>query len=104
MELPSIEGLIWAAFSAEDLAIIALNTDASIAWLLNYVGEKGLTYPFVFDDGGSIFDLYQVGSLFGNSPPTYIIIDQDGVVQYRTDNEYQTFDAMHDMIETLLEE
>jgi peroxiredoxin len=104
VELPSIEGIIWASYSSDDLAVIAINADASIAWLQNFIGEKGLTYPFIFDDGGAIFDLYQVGSVFGNAPPTYIIIDQDGVVQYRTDNEYDTFDDMVDTIDTLLED
>ena len=104
MELPSIEGIIWNDFSPDDLAIIAFNADASISWLQNFVASRGLTYPFVFDEGGPVFNLYQIGSFFGNIPPTYIIIDQDGVVRYRTDNEYDTFDAMHEKIETLINE
>lgn len=102
--MPSIEGIIWSSHSSEDLAIIALNSDApAITWLQNYVAEKGLTYPFVYDDG-SIFNLYQVGNTFQNIPPTYIIIDQNGVVHYRTDGDYNTIGIINDTIGFLLEE
>ena len=102
--MPSIEGIIWSSYSENDLAIIAFNSDApSISWLQNYVAGKGLTYPFVYDDG-SIFDLYQVGSAFQNIPPSYIIIDQNGVVRYRTDDELFTIGDINDMIGFLLEE
>lgn len=70
---------------------------------MNYSIGRGITYPFVFDEESSLFDSYQVGPQFGNTPPTYVIIDQQGIVQYRTDDRFNRYDEMKDKIEELLE-
>jgi len=66
------------------------------------VEGRGITYPFIFDEESDIFNTYQVGSQFGNTPPTFIIIDKEGIIRYRTDNEYDTIWDMKSKIEELL--
>lgn len=81
---------------------MAVNYSSSVTWLKNYRGEKGISYSFVFDPQTDLFRLYQVGSSYGNYPPTYIIIDTAGVVRYRADNQYNRFQEMKTKIEGLL--
>ena len=42
----------------------------------------------IFDATSKIFQSYQVGPQYGNTPPTYIIIDPKGVVRYRVDDKF----------------
>jgi peroxiredoxin len=100
--LPSIQWTIHAAFSPNQVSVVGVNYSSSVAWLKNYRGQKGISYPFVFDPQTDLFRLYQVGSPYGNIPPTYIIIDTAGVVKYRTDNQYNRFQEMKTTIEGLL--
>ena len=80
---------------------MAINFTTTITWLKNYVAERGLSYPFILDDG-CIKTLYQVGASYGNIPPTYLIIDQQGTVRYRTDDMLNQFDNMKTKIQELL--
>ena len=68
--------------------IAAVNNTASESWLNSYRGQIGITYPMIFDATSKIFQSYQVGPQYGNTPPTYIIIDPKGVVRYRADNKF----------------
>jgi peroxiredoxin len=95
--------LIRLFFSSEDLTIWAFNNTASEAWLQDYIGQTGITYPFAFDASGTLFNDYQVGLHFGNIPPAYLIIDQNGTVRYRLDNQYNRFQDMKDSISALLD-
>ncbi len=84
------------------MTVIGLNNTSSVAWLKNYRGQTAISYPFVFDQKGDLFGLYQVGGSFGNLPPTYIIVDKAGIVKYRIDKEYNRFQDMKSVIEGLL--
>jgi hypothetical protein len=66
--------------------MLAVNNTSSRNWLLGYQSSRGITYPFAYDSTSVLFNLYQVGSAYSNTPPTYIVIDQEGIVQYRTDD------------------
>ena len=88
--------------SPDSVAIIAFEDKSSIAWLENYVSSRGITYPFVYDPDATVFDLYQVGNAYGNIHPSYIIIDQEGVVRFRIDTEFDRFADMKNKIEELL--
>jgi peroxiredoxin len=81
---------------------MGINNSSSVSWLQDYVKQSGISYPFIFDSDSSLFSAYQVGFGFGNLPPTYIIIDQQGIVQYRIDNQYNRFQEMKDKIDELL--
>ena len=96
-ELPAIYGLIWLQYSQDDLAVIAINNTSSVQWLQVYAGQRGITYPFIYDTSSSLFNTYQV-----NTPPTYIIIDREGIVQYRIDDQFNKYFEMKDKIEELL--
>lgn len=100
--MPFVYGLIWLSYSHDDISVIAIENLSSIEWLRNYVEGRGITYPFIFDEESDIFNTYQVGSQFGNTPPTFIIIDKEGIIRYRTDNEYDTIWDMKSKIEELL--
>jgi len=56
----------------------------------------------VYDADGSVHKLYEVGSSYGNIPPTYVIIDQQGVIRYRTDDTFNQTEAMGIFIRNLL--
>ena len=78
--------------------IAAVNNTASESWLNSYRGQTGISYPMIFDTTSKIFQSYQVGPQYGNTPPTYVIIDPKGVVRYRVDN---TFNRTPEIIETI---
>jgi len=84
------------------VTVIGVNNTSSIAWLKNYRGQTAIAYPFVFDQKGDLFGLYQVGGSYGNLPPTYIIIDKSGIVKYRVDKEFNRFQEMKAVIDGLL--
>ena len=98
-----MQWIVGSEFSSDHLAIIAINNTADKPWLLNYVAQMGLLYPFIFDQQSELFDLYQVNATIGNAPPSYFIIDQEGIVRYRIDNTYEQFEAMKGIISDLLQ-
>ena len=100
--MPSIQWIIYAAFSPDRVAVVGVNNTSSVVWLKNYRGQTAISYPFVFDQQSDLFRLYQVGGSYGNLPPTYIIIDKNGIVKYRKDFEYNRFQEMKSVIEELL--
>ena len=101
--MPTIHGLIWQQLPQESIAILAVNNTSSVTWLLNYSNQRGIGYPFIYDEYSSLFNSYQVGPSFGNTPPTYVIIDQQGVVQYRIDDRFNQYFEIKSKIEELLE-
>lgn len=94
--------MIAESFSRDSLSVLAVNNTSSVTWLDNYRRQRGISYSFTFDTNSALFNLYQVGASYGNYPPTYIIIDQNGIVRYRIDKEYNHFDEMKKTIQDLL--
>ena len=99
--MPSIQWLVNVAFTPDQLTIIAVNNTSSVTWLRNYRAQTGISYLFVYDQTSNLNRLYEVGSTFGNNPPSYLIIDKGGIVRYRVDQKYNRFDEMKAMIEGL---
>ena len=67
--------------------MLAINNTSSVTWLANFKSQWTITFPFIFDSTSALFNLYQVGSLFANNPPTDILIDTMGIVRYRSDDQ-----------------
>ena len=82
--------------------MLAVNNTASVVWLKNYRVQYGISYPFVYDQKSEIFNIYQVGGSYGNDPPTYVIIDKAGVVRFRLDKQYNRFDELRSIIDSLV--
>ncbi|MBM3302819.1 MAG: hypothetical protein FJY85_23085, partial [Deltaproteobacteria bacterium] len=61
-----------------------------------------ISFPLIYDDKSTMFSLYQVGSSFGNIPPTYVIIDTSGLVRYRIDDKFDRIEEMSNKIRELL--
>jgi len=94
--LPSINGLIYTQYSRNDLEMVTFNNDASVFDLQTYRASVGIHNPYVRDTDGSLFSVYEV-----LVPPSYFILDQQGIVRYRTD-DIPNFDA--DAIKTKVDE
>lgn len=100
--MPSFQWIIRVSYPPEQLTLLAINNTSSVSWLKNYRGQYGISYPFVYDQKSELFNLYQVGGSSGNNPPTYVIIDRAGITRYRIDREYNRFNEMKVIIDTLL--
>ena len=78
--------------------MITFNKDASAFDLQTYKTSLGIQNPYARDPDGSLFDSYEA-----LDPPTYLILDQDGIVRYRTDGEDNfNVNAMKQMVDELL--
>ncbi len=74
--LPAVQAL-WDEYQGESFQMIGVNLDRKIDAGLKYVQAKDVTFPSVFDDGGSISKLYGVRSI-----PSMVIIGPDGKVAF----------------------
>jgi len=101
-ELPSINRDISKKISEDSLLVVGINKSSSVSWLKTYSSMYGISYPFIFNQNGNLFNSYQVGSAYGNIPPTYIIIDTKGIVKYRTDDKFNRTNEMYEEIKSLL--
>ncbi|MFH0991591.1 MAG: redoxin domain-containing protein [bacterium] len=97
-----MQWVVGAAFSPEQLTILGVNTTSSTEWLLNYRTQSGITFPFAYDQKSELFTKYKIGGTYGYYPPTYIIIDQNGIVRYRIDNTFKRAVEMATCIKGLL--
>ncbi len=82
--------------------IAAINQSSSVNWLSNYASSKAIGYPFVYDNGGAVHKDYQVGAVYGNTPPTFIIVDQWGTIRYRIDDQFNKAAEMATFIQGLI--
>jgi len=94
--------VIRVSFTANQLTVAGINQSSSASWLSNYASQRGISFPFVFDSQGKMHQDYQVGTSYGNAPPTFVIIDQQGVVRYRIDDKFNRADEMRELIQNLL--
>ena len=93
---------MYAAFSHDSLAVIGVNSSSSAGWLNTYSTQKAITFPFIYDQTGSLFNSYEVGATYGNIPPTFVIIDANGIVRYRIDAQYSRAAEMSAKVRELL--
>jgi len=96
--LPSVQWLIRTQISYDSLTILAVNASSSATWLKNYASEKGISYSLVYDGKGVLYQAYEVGATYGNTPPTFIIIDRQGIIRYRIDDQFNRESEMRDTI------
>jgi peroxiredoxin len=82
--------------------VIGVNNTSSTIWLVNYRNQRGISFPFIFDDKSKIFNQYEVGGAYGNNPPTYVLVDTKGIVKFRSDNKYKQTDSLAVKIQSLL--
>ena len=98
--MPDIRDIIRSQFTYDQLTVVGICYTASSAAELQYiVAPIGDTFPFLFDQEIVIFNAYEVYSTL-----SYFIIDQEGNVQFRIDDEYNRIDEMKAKIEELLSE
>ncbi len=74
--LPEVQAL-WDEYRGDSFQMIGVNLDRKIDAGLKYVQTKNVTFPSVFDDGGSVSTLYGVRSI-----PSTVIIGPDGKVAF----------------------
>jgi peroxiredoxin len=96
--------LIRAQIPKDSLTILAVNASSSSAELQNYAGQRGITYSLVYDGKGVLYKDYEVGAAYGNTPPTFIIIDRQAIIRYRIDDQFNKALEMKDTIRQWLKE
>jgi len=82
----------------------AFESKSSTSWLKTYRTSKGISYPMVFDTTGQVSSLFRAGAVFGNQPPTYVLVDKKGIVRFRSDGEFNKVVQLSDSITVLLGE
>lgn len=100
--MPSVQAQVYSRFSHDSVAVIGVNKSSSTTWLNTYSVQKAVTYPFIYDQTGLLFTLYEVGVEYGNTPPSYLIIDTNGIVRYRVDAHYNKIAEMAIKVRELL--
>jgi peroxiredoxin len=73
-ELPHIQEL-WEKLEGKEVLFIGVNLDRSVEDAERMARQKGLTFPSVRDEGGSVANAYGVRGI-----PCLVIIDADGKV------------------------
>ncbi len=80
---------IWMALNSDPrLKVLAFFVQSDIDLLKQYAGSHGITFPIDYDQQDNYFNLFQVGAVYSNIPPTWIIVDKKGIIQYRADTAY----------------
>ncbi len=91
VEMPEFQSA-YERYQDAGLVILAVNRKESLDEIVDFAEPFGLTFPLLLDETGELQELF---GIFGY-PSTYVI-DQDGVIQFRT------FSALtEDQIETLI--
>lgn len=76
--VPAINRLQTAPPTRDALQILALDFMESREKVQDYIREKGVAFPVLLDENGSVARKYQVVGI-----PTYVLIDRKGDVAYR---------------------
>jgi peroxiredoxin len=75
-----------------------IGSDDNLNNLTGFVNQMGLTFPVLFDEGGTVKDMYNPGEKFTNSVyPQDWIIGVDGTVVYV--NTVYAPDEMFDVLD-----
>ncbi|MDR0829373.1 MAG: TlpA family protein disulfide reductase [Prevotellaceae bacterium] len=81
-EMPFIERDIWQKYKDnQNFALIALDRDEPLETVKKFIKKTGVTYPFVLDNKGKIFELFAVKDA---GITRNVIIDKNGVIIYLT--------------------
>jgi len=83
---------------------MGVNADAPLDWFTSYREQFSLTVPILHHAVGA-FNSYRLGAAFAAWPPSYVLIDKNGIIRHRTVGLYSTpIVEVADMIEELLDE
>ena len=74
IEMPELQAA-YEAYQDEGLVVLAINRDESREQVVEFIGELGLTFTPLLDQGAVVSDEYQIQ----NMPTTYFL-DENGVV------------------------
>jgi cytochrome c biogenesis protein CcmG, thiol:disulfide interchange protein DsbE len=74
--LPEVQAL-WNEYKGENFQMLGVNLDRKVEAGLKYVQSKNVSFPSVYDEGGSVSTSYGVRSI-----PSMIIIGPDGKVAF----------------------
>ena len=107
--MPSFQTEIYDIYDHEQVEIVALNHDANPAALVWYIGniqstqDIELSYPFVYDETGEIFQEYEAEDMI---LPSIFLLDQTGLILLRYDgaSDAETFFPELDQIINSIEE
>ncbi|MBN1794642.1 MAG: redoxin domain-containing protein [Candidatus Omnitrophica bacterium] len=92
--IPSLQRM-YAAYQEKGLVVLGINIRESIPKVTSFVNAHAITYPMLLDSDGAVAEAYNVRGI-----PNYLILDGDGVIQYRG---FALPDNTEEIISTLLE-
>lgn len=103
MEIPSVQSEMATQWDETELKIICviLGTNDTAA-LMNYKQQKGISFS-MFAHSEFTFEDYEVGWIYGNYPPTYFIINEDGIIDSRFDSLYGIAHQIKQRLESIIE-
>lgn len=73
VEAPQLEDSIWQPYRNQGVTVIGMDFQEPLPFVINFIREKGLTYPVVLDTAGEMFMAYGL-SVF----PSNVLINRDG--------------------------
>ena len=76
-EMPGIEQ-VYQAHQDDGVVVLAINGQEEPALVKSFIDEKGFTFPVLLDSGAEALRAYNARSF-----PMTVIVDRDGVVQYK---------------------
>jgi len=75
-EMPAIEAFYRK--HQNDMHLLAVNVGSNAETVMSFAQEKGLDFPILFDENGTVADLYRVRSI-----PVTVFVDTQGVLVER---------------------
>jgi len=76
-EMPGIEQ-VYQAHKDEGMVVLAINGQEEAVLVKNFIDENGFTFPVLLDSNAEALRAYNARSF-----PMTIVVDRDGVVQYK---------------------
>ncbi|HFE66436.1 MAG TPA: TlpA family protein disulfide reductase [Chloroflexi bacterium] len=76
-EMPGIEQ-VYQAYQADGVVVLAINGQEEPALVKSFIDENGFTFPVLLDGNAEALRAYNARSF-----PMTVIVDRDGVVQYK---------------------
>lgn len=92
MEAPQLESNIWQVYGPNQTTVLGIDLGESATTVRNWVSAKGLTYPFLLDPPGTVYDRFGDGYI-----PYNALLDRFHVLRF-SDSGYDQ-QAIIDLIE-----
>lgn len=77
LEVPQLQDSIWSAYDTSKVAVVGIDYMETSDLLKSYVADMDLTYHFLQDTGGHVYDAYQIRGF-----PNNVILDARGTIVY----------------------